>query len=139
LALRPCHYLYDTATDHARKLLNKAIFTRLYVDMHPTRQPTVTTGDLHEPFGSLIHATRSADTTRQPQDPQHITHGCQDDAHYTVAASSPRPLQGQSASKAATVEKGTRTPKKRGCPGHRPGHPRWSYWPPTRTQRKLLT
>jgi hypothetical protein len=32
-----------TTTEHARKLLNKAIFARLYGDVHPTRQPPVTT------------------------------------------------------------------------------------------------
>ena len=59
-----------TATEHARKLLNKAIFARLYGDVHLTRQPTVTTDDLHEPFSSLMHAIRTTDTTARPQDSQ---------------------------------------------------------------------
>jgi hypothetical protein len=97
--------LYDTATEHARKLLNKAIFTRLYVDMHPTRHPTVTTDDLHEPFGSLMHAIRATDTGQQPQDPQPTTHGCQDNAQLHLGGLLASALTGhQSASKAAMVD-----------------------------------
>jgi hypothetical protein len=50
--------LYDTATDDARKMLNKAIFTRLYLNS-TDRRPTATTATLSEPFASLIHATRT--------------------------------------------------------------------------------
>jgi site-specific DNA recombinase len=96
--------LYNTATEHARKLLNKAIFVRLYVDMHPTRQPTVTIDDLHEPFGSLIHAIRTTDGARQPQDPQHATNDRQDDVQIHLGGLLASALTGQSASKAAMVE-----------------------------------
>ncbi|MGH8694467.1 MAG: recombinase family protein, partial [Burkholderiales bacterium] len=50
--------LYDAATDETRKMLNKAIFTRLYLDS-TDRRPTATTATLSEPFASLIHATRT--------------------------------------------------------------------------------
>ena len=95
--------LYDAATEHARKLLNKAIFTRLYVDMHPARQPTVATDDLQEPFGSLMHAIRTH-TGQQPQSPQNATHGRQDDAQLRLGGLLASALAGQSASKAAMVE-----------------------------------
>ncbi len=42
------HDRYDTADEQARKLLNKAIFTRLYVDS-TDRQPSTTTDQLAEP------------------------------------------------------------------------------------------
>jgi hypothetical protein len=53
--------LYHAATDDARKMLNKAIFTRLYLNS-TDRQPTATTATLSEPFASLIHATTRATT-----------------------------------------------------------------------------
>ncbi|MGH3783316.1 MAG: recombinase family protein [Pseudonocardiaceae bacterium] len=58
--------LYDTATDEARKMLNKAIFTRLYLDS-TDRHPTTTTATLSEPFASLVHAARATDSTKTPQ------------------------------------------------------------------------
>jgi site-specific DNA recombinase len=54
------HDLYDEATDDARKLLNKAIFTRLYID-DTDRNPVATTETLCEPFASLVHAVRGTD------------------------------------------------------------------------------
>jgi site-specific DNA recombinase len=88
--------LYNTATDHAHKLLNKAIFTRLYLDTdNPEHHPTVTTDDLNEPLASLIHATRT--TTRPPRSTQNAPHNRLSD----LLASA---LTGQSASKAAMVE-----------------------------------
>ncbi|MBV9011129.1 MAG: recombinase family protein [Pseudonocardiales bacterium] len=90
--------LYHTATDEARKMLNKAIFTRLYLDS-TDRQPTATAATLSEPFASLVHATRATGHTNKPS---------------TLAADeiTPKPLgellttalAGQSASKAAMVE-----------------------------------
>jgi site-specific DNA recombinase len=46
--------LYNSATDEARKTLNKAIFNRLYLDS-TDRQPTATAATLSEPFASLVH------------------------------------------------------------------------------------
>ncbi|MGH3792851.1 MAG: hypothetical protein ACRDQ9_19065, partial [Pseudonocardiaceae bacterium] len=85
--------LYDTATEHARKLLNKAIFTRLYVDTNPTHHPTITTDDLQEPFGSLIHAIRTTHTGQQPPDPQNSTDTRQHNTRHTSAAYSPPHLR----------------------------------------------
>jgi site-specific DNA recombinase len=96
--------LYDTATDHARKLLNNAIFARLYVDMHSARQPTVATDDLHEPFGSLMHAIRTTHTCQQPPDPQNSTDARQHDNQTHLGGLLASALAGQSASKAAMVE-----------------------------------
>lgn len=95
--------LYDTATEHARKLLNKAIFTRLYLDTGPAH-PTVTTDDLHEPFGSLIHAIRTTRTGPQPSSPCKATQGRQDDTQSRLGSLLASALTGQSASKAAMVE-----------------------------------
>jgi site-specific DNA recombinase len=61
------HDLYHTAPDEARKILNKAIFTRLYLDS-TDHQPTTTAATLSEPFASLIHAARATNSTRTPQD-----------------------------------------------------------------------
>jgi site-specific DNA recombinase len=60
--------LYDAATDEARKMLNKAIFTRLYLDS-TDRQPTATAAMLSEPFASLVHATRTTNGTKTPPTP----------------------------------------------------------------------
>ena len=54
------HDLYDNATDNARKLLNKAIFTRLYLDS-TDRRPIATAETLSEPNGSLVNAVRAMD------------------------------------------------------------------------------
>ncbi|MGH3702643.1 MAG: recombinase family protein [Pseudonocardiaceae bacterium] len=95
--------LYDTATEHARKLLNKAIFTRLYVDTNPTHHPTITTDDLQEPFGSLIHAIRTTHTGQQPPNPQNSTDAQQHDNQTHLGDLLASALTGQSASKAAMV------------------------------------
>jgi hypothetical protein len=60
--------LYDQATDEARKLLNKAIFTRLYIDS-TDRRPVATTEALSEPFASLVHAVRASGTGSRPNEP----------------------------------------------------------------------
>jgi site-specific DNA recombinase len=96
--------LYDTATDEARKMLNKAIFTRLYLDS-TDRRPTATAATLSEPFASLLHATRATTGTKTPQ------------ALTATSADTPKEattkhlggllvsaLAGQSASKEAMVE-----------------------------------
>ncbi len=94
--------LYDAATDEARKMLNKAIFTRLYLDS-TDRQPTATAATLSEPFASLIHATRTTDGTQTPQTltaadtPEEVT-----TKHLSGLLATA--LTGQSASKAAMVE-----------------------------------
>ena len=91
--------LYDTATDEARKMLNKAIFTRLYLDS-TDRQPTATTATLSEPFASLVDATRAPDGTKTPQTitaAEEVTTNHLGELLTTA-------LAGQSASKAAMVE-----------------------------------
>ena len=93
--------LYDTATDHARKLLNKAIFTRLYLDTNdPGHHPAVTTNNLNEPFASLIHATRTTNPTQEPKSTEKAPHGTTTRLSGLLASA----LTGQSASKAAMVE-----------------------------------
>jgi hypothetical protein len=62
--------LYDADPDEARKMLNKAIFTRLYLDS-TDRQPTATAAPLSEPFASLVHATRATNGTTTPTRPKH--------------------------------------------------------------------
>jgi site-specific DNA recombinase len=86
--------LYNTATDDARKMLNKAIFTRLYLDS-TDRQPTTTTATLSEPFASLVHATR---VTRGHQ------HSTAETTTKHLSSLLTTALAGQSASKAAMVE-----------------------------------
>ena len=86
--------LYNTATDDARKMLNKAIFTRLYLDS-TDRQPTTTAATLSEPFASLVHATRPNQGHQQPTTETTTKH--LSDLLATA-------LAGQSASKAAMVE-----------------------------------
>src|SRR6185437_13842648 len=89
--------LYDAADDQARKMLNKAIFTRLYLDI-TDRQPTTTTATLTEPFASLIHATRTSSAKKPPTPAaEEITPKPLGDLLITA-------LAGQSASKAAMVE-----------------------------------
>lgn len=95
--------LYDAATDQSRTLLNKAIFTRLYLDTETDRRPAVTTDDLNEPYASLVHAVRttSAPHTGQP------SRDAQSDADSPTKRLSgllASALAGQSASKAAMVE-----------------------------------
>jgi site-specific DNA recombinase len=86
--------LYNTATDQARKLLNKVIFIRLYLDTdQPEHHPAVTTDDLNEPFASLVHVARTTNPTRPPRSTPHNHLG-------GLLASA---LAGQSASKAAMV------------------------------------
>jgi site-specific DNA recombinase len=87
--------LYNTATDHARKLLNKAIFTRLYLNIDvPEHGPAVITDDLNEPFASLVHTARTKNLTQPTQNAPH-------DRLSSLLATA---LAGQSASKAAMVE-----------------------------------
>ncbi|MGL5862522.1 MAG: recombinase family protein, partial [Phycicoccus sp.] len=91
--------LYDSTTDDARKILNKAIFTRLYLDS-TDRQPRTIADALKEPFASLVHATRRTDdsgATHKPwETPDTETeHRAQLLAHC---------LEGQSASKPSMVE-----------------------------------
>ncbi|MGH8571175.1 MAG: recombinase family protein, partial [Gammaproteobacteria bacterium] len=94
--------LYDAATDDARKMLNKAIFTRLYLDS-ADRQPTATTATLSEPFASLVHATRAASGTTTPQT-RTATHNVADTpekvATTRLSDLLASALAGQSASKA---------------------------------------
>ena len=54
--------LYDIATDDGRRILNKAIFTRLYLDA-TGRQPRTTSAALAEPVATLVHASRAAAAT----------------------------------------------------------------------------
>jgi site-specific DNA recombinase len=54
--------LYETANEATRKTLNKAIFTRLYVDS-TDRQPRAVAAALSEPYASLLHATRPTTPT----------------------------------------------------------------------------
>jgi site-specific DNA recombinase len=91
------HDLYDTATDNARKILNKAIFTRLYLDS-TDRQPTTTAATLSEPFASLIHATRTTNGTHNAAD------ASDEAATKNLSDLLTCALAGQSASKAAMVE-----------------------------------
>ena len=89
--------LYDAADDEARKMLNRAIFTRLYLDS-TDRQPTTTAATLAEPFASLVHATRTSSSAKKPPTPaEEITPKPLGDLLITA-------LAGQSASKAAMVE-----------------------------------
>jgi site-specific DNA recombinase len=99
------HDLYETATDEARKMLNKAIFTRLYLDS-TDRQPTATAATLSEPFASLVHATRATTGTKTPQASTATTHNSADtpDAATNPSDLLTSALAGQSASKAAMVE-----------------------------------
>jgi site-specific DNA recombinase len=97
------HDLYNAATDEARKMLNKAIFTRLYLDS-TDRRPTTTAATLSEPFASLVHAARATDDTNTPHTltatsgaPEEVTANNLGDLLTTA-------LAGQSASKAAMVE-----------------------------------
>jgi site-specific DNA recombinase len=94
--------LYHAAPDDARKILNKAIFTRLYLDS-ADRLPSATAARLSEPFASLVHATRTTNGTRTPPTPT--------DADAPEEATTKHlgdliacALAGQSASKAAMVE-----------------------------------
>ena len=86
--------LYDAADDEARKMLNRAIFTRLYLDS-TDRQPTATTATLSEPFASLIHATRVTQGHQHPTAEGPTKH---------LSSLLATALAGQSASKAAMVE-----------------------------------
>jgi len=93
--------LYNTATDHTRKLLNKAIFTRLYLDTdNPEHHPAVTTDDLNEPFASLVHAVQTTNPARPPRNTQNAPHGPTTHLSGLLASA----LAGQSASKAAMVD-----------------------------------
>jgi site-specific DNA recombinase len=91
--------LYNTATDDARKMLNKAIFTRLYLNS-TDRQPTTTTATLSEPFASLIHATRTTNGTKTAQ----TLTGTEEVPTNRLSGLLTTALAGQSASKAAMVE-----------------------------------
>ncbi len=89
--------LYDTATD-ARKMLNKAIFTLLYLDS-TNHQPTTTAATLSETFASLIHATQTTDGTKTQQT---FTAGEEATTNH-LSDLLTTALAGQSASKAAMV------------------------------------
>ena len=95
--------LYDTATDQSRALLNKAIFTRLYLDTDTDRRPTVSTDDLNEPYASLVHAVRVTTATRTGQ-PSHGAQDAADSPTNRLGGLLASALAGQSASKAALVE-----------------------------------
>ncbi|MDQ1288610.1 MAG: site-specific recombinase, partial [Actinomycetota bacterium] len=98
------HDLYDTATDQARTLLNKAIFTRLYLDTDTDRRTEVTLDDLNEPYASLVDATRSTN----PDKPPHQARKPADDVRNTprtkLGGLLATALAGRCASKAAMVE-----------------------------------
>jgi hypothetical protein len=93
--------LYDTATDEARKMLNKAIFNRLYLNS-TERQPTATAATLSEPFASLVHATRTTDGNKAPQ----IHTAAEEATTNRLSGLLATALAGQSASKAAMVDLG---------------------------------
>jgi site-specific DNA recombinase len=97
--------LYNTATDEARRMLNKAIFTRLYLDS-TDRRPTATAATLSEPFASLVHATRATTGTKTPQafTATHNSAETPDNAATNPSDLLTSALAGQSASKAAMVE-----------------------------------
>jgi site-specific DNA recombinase len=94
--------LYDTAPDEARKRLNKAIFTRLYLDS-TDRRPHTTGDALREPFGSLVLATRTV-TADGGSDPLSEPQDAADEATKHLGGLLTLCLEGQSASKAAMVE-----------------------------------
>jgi site-specific DNA recombinase len=94
---------YNTATDQARTMLNKAIFTRLYLDSSD-RQPTATAATLSEPFASLIHATRTTNGTKTPQAPTTTQDTPEEITRNHLGDLLASALAGQSASKAAMVE-----------------------------------
>jgi site-specific DNA recombinase len=96
------HDLYDQATDEARKLLNKAIFTRLYLDS-TDRKPVTTAEALSEPFGSLVNAVRAVDGRSTESSTPEAHTDTQDPAKH-LAALLTLCLEGQSASKTAMVE-----------------------------------
>lgn len=53
------HDLYGVANETARRLLNQAFFTRLYIDADDTdRTPDVSADDPTEPFAPLLHVQR---------------------------------------------------------------------------------
>src|SRR5206468_991092 len=54
--------LYETATTEARKTLNRAVFTRLYLDSFG-RAPKATREALAEPYAGIVHASRSANAS----------------------------------------------------------------------------
>ena len=97
------HDLYNTATDQARTMLNKAIFTRLYLNS-TDHQPTTTTATLSEPFASLIHATRTTNGTKTPQNPTTAQDTAEETTRNHLGDLLATALTGQSASKAAMVE-----------------------------------
>ncbi len=80
-------------------MLNKAIFTRLYLDS-TNHQPTTTATTLSKTFASLIHATRTTDGTKTRQT---FTAGEEATTNH-LSDLLTTALAGQSASKAAMVE-----------------------------------
>jgi site-specific DNA recombinase len=93
---------YDAATDDGRKLLNKAIFARLYLDA-VGRQPRATTAALAEPVASLLHASQATDTTDQNGAPQGPWEAADDLTNHRAGLLAVC-LQDQSLSKPAMVE-----------------------------------
>ena len=57
------HRLYQHASEPARKILNKAIFTRLYLDHHD-HTPQVAGEALTEPFDTLVRGCRDTQLNR---------------------------------------------------------------------------
>ncbi len=55
------HKLYEIADEHARRLLNQAFFTRLYLDASDDdRTPAVAADEATEPVAPLLHVHRAA-------------------------------------------------------------------------------
>jgi hypothetical protein len=90
--------LYDAATTDARKTLNRAFFTRLYLDSID-RQPSATRETLAEPVASLVHASRATNPSGAPGAP-----GAPDDLTEHRARLFALCLRDQSLSKPSMVE-----------------------------------
>ncbi|MGH3680205.1 MAG: zinc ribbon domain-containing protein [Natronosporangium sp.] len=58
--------LYQRASKRARRTLNKAIFTRLYIDADQDNRPVVASDHLTEHVEPLVHATRHRHTHTNP-------------------------------------------------------------------------
>lgn len=61
--------LYQRASRRSRRTLNKAIFTRLYIDANEGSRPIVASDELSEHVAPLVHTARHRPHPRPPARP----------------------------------------------------------------------
>jgi hypothetical protein len=84
--------LYQRASKRARRTLNKAIFTRLYLDTDEGSRPMVACDELNEHIAPLVHAARHRSTPTDPRHSRKAAHTRAAETAHTNGAALPQEM-----------------------------------------------